>query len=196
MIKRLGIRRDPRGRSFFDTSRLRFHELPSALPVISSPNDSLDVGRSGRPDDLPGGHEPGMGDRRTGKCLAGGQPAEPRFVMHRQSLCRVAAHSAEQYVLFLDWDPKQENTDVETFREKILLPVLSRRSRRIAASRSRAGRSTTWSTPATFLGAFASTRTSRRSRPCWRNRSRERQGRRSPSRRSGRLSRQSLRSTA
>ncbi|MEI8372906.1 MAG: TIGR03790 family protein [Planctomycetota bacterium] len=45
------------------------------------------------------------------------------------SLC-IANHYAElrhipsSNFLFLDWDPTQENTDVDTFREKILIPVL------------------------------------------------------------------------
>ena len=33
-------------------------------------------------------------------------------------------HIPPNNFLFLDWDPKQENTDVDTFREKILKPVL------------------------------------------------------------------------
>ena len=33
-------------------------------------------------------------------------------------------HIPRNNLLFLDWDPKQENTDADTFREKILKPVL------------------------------------------------------------------------
>ena len=33
-------------------------------------------------------------------------------------------HIPASNFLFLDWDTKQENTDIATFREKILLPVL------------------------------------------------------------------------
>ena len=33
-------------------------------------------------------------------------------------------HIPSSNFLFLDWDPKQETTDVDTFRDKILLPVL------------------------------------------------------------------------
>jgi hypothetical protein len=33
-------------------------------------------------------------------------------------------HIPPTNLLFLNWDPQQENTDVDTFREKILLPVL------------------------------------------------------------------------
>ena len=45
------------------------------------------------------------------------------------SLCIANHYAALRHIppnnfLFLDWDPKQENTDVDTFREKILLPVL------------------------------------------------------------------------
>jgi len=45
------------------------------------------------------------------------------------SLC-IANHYAKlrqippENILFVDWDPKQENTDVDTFRKTILLPVL------------------------------------------------------------------------
>ena len=59
-------------------------------------------------------------------------PENVLLVINKQSqdsLC-IANHYAElrhippNNLVFLDWDPKQENTDVHTFREKILLPVL------------------------------------------------------------------------
>ena len=45
------------------------------------------------------------------------------------SLCIANHYAALRHIppgnfFFLDWDAKQENTDIETFREKILLPVL------------------------------------------------------------------------
>ena len=116
----------------------------------------------------------------TGRGPTGG-PENVLLVVNPRSpdsLC-IANHYAElrhippNNFLFLDWDPKQENTDVDTFREKILLPVLRAACK---CCRFPAGRSTTWSTPATSPGAFALTRTSRGSRPRWKNRrSRERE---------------------
>ncbi len=66
------------------------------------------------------------------QALATGGPENVLLVVNLRSpdsLC-IANHYAElrhippSNFLFLDWDPKQENTDVDTFREKILIPVL------------------------------------------------------------------------
>jgi len=61
-----------------------------------------------------------------------GGPENVLLVVNQRStdsLCIANHYAALRHIppsnfLFLDWDPKQENTDVDTFREKILLPVL------------------------------------------------------------------------
>jgi len=68
----------------------------------------------------------------TNHAWASGGPENVLLVVNPRSpdsLC-IANHYAElrhipsSNFLFLDWDPKQETTDVDTFRDKILLPVL------------------------------------------------------------------------
>jgi hypothetical protein len=68
----------------------------------------------------------------AGRASAIGGPENVLLVINRQSpdsLCIANHYAALRHIppnnlLFLDWDPKQENTDVDTFREKILRPVL------------------------------------------------------------------------
>jgi hypothetical protein len=63
---------------------------------------------------------------------ATGGPENVLLVVNPQSqdsLCIANHYAALRHIprnniLFIDWDPKQETTDVDTFREKILLPVL------------------------------------------------------------------------
>ncbi len=68
----------------------------------------------------------------TNHARATGGPENVLLVINPRSpdsLC-IANHYAElrhippNNLLFLNWDPKQENTDIDTFRDKILLPVL------------------------------------------------------------------------
>ena len=73
---------------------------------------------------------------------ASGGPENVLLVVNSRSpdsLC-IANHYAKlrhippSNFLFLDWDPKQEYADVDTFREKILIPVL-KAAKNSAASR-------------------------------------------------------------
>lgn len=68
----------------------------------------------------------------TNRAWAVGGPENVLLVANPRSpdsLCIANHYAALRHIppnnlLLLDWDPKQENTDVNTFREKILLPVL------------------------------------------------------------------------
>ena len=68
----------------------------------------------------------------TNRAWAVGGPENVLLVVNPRSpdsLCIANHYAALRHIppnnlLLLDWDPKQENTDVNTFREKILLPVL------------------------------------------------------------------------
>ncbi|MGA2254846.1 MAG: TIGR03790 family protein, partial [Thermoguttaceae bacterium] len=75
----------------------------------------------------------------TGQSWATGGPENVLLVVNPRSpdsLC-IANHYAKlrhippNNSLFLDWDPKQETTDINTFRTKILLPVLQSAKLRI-----------------------------------------------------------------
>ena len=98
-------------------------ELFCPLVVSSSQTALPIVGGARRPGDFPGGHAPGGATGGPENVLLVVNPRSP------DSLC-IANHYAKlrhippNNFFFLDWDPKQDNTDVDTFREKILLPVL------------------------------------------------------------------------
>ena len=143
------------------------HELSRPLSVLSSPTGLALVGRAGRLGDFPRGRQPGGGDRRTGKCLAGGQPAEPRFVVHCQSLRQVAAHSAQQFSLPRLGPQAREYRRRHVSREDSL-PVL--RAAKTDSGRPIPGRQIDYVVYSSdFPWGIRIDEDIKNSRPCWRN---------------------------